>query len=67
MLDAESPALFGRHGDALLDAALFSGNRSVIKSVWIGGWDGVSNGVHPMREGILDRYKFTLNALLRAQ
>jgi formimidoylglutamate deiminase len=67
VLDAESPALYGRQGDALLDAALISGNRSVIKSVWVGGREVVSDGVHPMRDGIFDRYKSTLNALLRAR
>ncbi|HSS64364.1 MAG TPA: formimidoylglutamate deiminase [Gammaproteobacteria bacterium] len=67
VLDAECPALYGRHGDALLDAALFAGDRSVIGSVWVGGREVVSNGAHSMRESIFNRYKSTLDALMRAQ
>lgn len=66
VLDAESPALYGRHGDALLDAAVFCGNRSVIKSVWVAGREVVSEGRHPMRERIFERYRSTLDALARA-
>ncbi len=67
VLDAESPGLYGRHQDALLDAALFAGNRSVIKSVWVGGREVVCNGLHPMRESVFERYKSTVDALVRAQ
>lgn len=67
VLDAESPGLYGRQGDALLDAALFAGNRSVIKSVWVGGREVVCDGVHPIRESVFERYKSTVDALVRAQ
>ncbi len=66
VLDADNPALYGRHGDALLDAAVFAGNRSVVNSVWVAGRETVSEGRHPMRERVFERYRFTLDALARA-
>ncbi len=66
VLDAVSPALYGRHGDALLDAAVFAGNRSVVNSVWVAGRETVSEGRHPMRERVFERYRSTLDALARA-
>ncbi len=66
VLDADSPALYGRHGDALLDAAVFAGNRSVVDSVWVSGRETVSEGRHPMRERVFERYRSTLDALARA-
>lgn len=66
VLDGDSPALYGRHGDALLDAAVFAGNRSVIESVWVAGRETVSEGRHPKRERVFERYRSTLDALARA-
>lgn len=67
VLDAESPGLYGRHGDALLDALLFAGGRNAVKSVWVGGREVVREGMHPMRESVFERYRSTVDALLRAQ
>ena len=67
VLNPESPALYGRQADALLDAALFAGNRNVVKSVWVGGREVVFDGIHPMRESVFGRYRSTVDALLRAQ
>jgi formimidoylglutamate deiminase len=66
VLDAESPSLYGRQGDALLDALLFAGNRNAARSVWVGGREVVSDRMHPMRENIFERYRSTVDALLRA-
>ncbi len=63
VLDKDSPALYGRQEDALLDAAVFAGNRNVVSSVWVGGKEVVSEGRHPMRERIFARYKATIDAL----
>ena len=66
VLDADSPALYGRSGDALLDSAVFAGNRSVVSSVWVAGRETVSEGRHPMRARVFERYRSTLDALARA-
>lgn len=65
VLDADSPGLYGRGGDALLDAALFAGSRTVVKSVWVGGREVVSEGEHPLRNAVFARYKTTMSTLAR--
>jgi formimidoylglutamate deiminase len=67
VLDAESPGLYGRQGDALLDALLFSDSRNAIKSVWVGGREVVCDGTHPLRQRVFDRYRSTVDALAHAR
>jgi formimidoylglutamate deiminase len=67
VLDAENPGLYGRHGDALLDALLFAGGKNAVKSVWVGGREVVCDGIHPMRESVFKRYRSTVDTLLNAQ
>ncbi len=63
VLDADSPGLYRRREDSLLDSALFAGSRIPVKSVWVGGREVVSNGAHPKRERVFARYRDCLDAL----
>lgn len=63
VLNGESPALYGRDGDALLDAALFAANTNVVSSVWVGGRQVVSEGRHVSREDVYARYKTSIQRL----
>ncbi len=65
VLDSDSPGLYARRGDAILDAAVFAGSRRFVDSVWVGGREVVSEGRHPMRAQVFERYKSALDALER--
>jgi formimidoylglutamate deiminase len=65
VLDPEHPVLAGRSGDALLDSWLFSGNRTPVKHVLVGGRWVVRDGRHAEEEAVLERYRRTV-ALLRS-
>jgi formiminoglutamate deiminase len=54
-LDAGSPALAGRAGDALLDAWIFTGAKAV-DHVWSAGRHVVRDGRHVERDRIAARY-----------
>lgn len=63
VLDINSPALCGRRQDALLDSAVFAGNRKVVSSVWVGGKKVVAEGKHPARERIFAQYAAAMDTL----
>lgn len=63
-LDAAHPALVGREGDALLDALVFAGGRSLIDCVWRAGRKRVSQGRHVARDAIVARYGQVLQDLI---
>lgn len=63
-LDAGSLALFGRHGDALLDGWLFSGDDSLVTELWAAGRKVVEAGRHVRRAPIEARYRAALGQLL---
>ncbi|MEM8932015.1 MAG: formimidoylglutamate deiminase [Acidobacteriota bacterium] len=65
-LDTEHPALVGRRGDALLDSWIFSGGRSCVRDVVIGGRHVVADRHHADEEAILDRFRTTLDHLRTA-
>lgn len=57
VLDADHPSLVGRGGDRLLDAWIFSGNRSPVRHVMVAGRWRVRDGRHPDGGEIADRYR----------
>ena len=64
-LNAESPALVAREGDALLDSFVFAGGTRFIDGVWRAGRKLVSEGRHIEREQVATRFQETLRKLLR--
>ena len=63
VLDPEHPVLAGRSGDTLLDSWLFSGNRSPVRHVLVGGRWVVRDGHHDEEEAVLERYRRTVSRL----
>jgi formiminoglutamate deiminase len=64
-LDAENPALFGKTGDAWLDAWIFAGDNSLIRNVWVGGHQVVSDGRHIARQKVTAAYRTSLTRILQ--
>ena len=65
-LDADSPVLAERHGDALLDSFVFGSGNSAIDGVWRAGHKVVTHGAHHAREFIVRRYRGVLARLVHA-
>ncbi|MBZ9675095.1 formimidoylglutamate deiminase [Mesorhizobium sp. ES1-1] len=61
-LDADSPSLAGKTGDAILDAWIFA-NGSKVDCVWVHGEKQVSGGRHARREAIAERFRTVMMAL----
>ncbi|MER9134892.1 formimidoylglutamate deiminase [Mesorhizobium sp. M0830] len=61
-LDAGSPSLAGKTGDAILDAWIFA-NGSKVDCVWVHGQRQVSGGRHARREAIAERFRGVMTAL----
>ncbi|MER8750119.1 formimidoylglutamate deiminase [Mesorhizobium sp. M1050] len=61
-LDAGSPSLAGKTGDAILDAWIFA-NGSKVDCVWVHGQKQVSGGRHARREAIAERFRSVMRAL----
>lgn len=64
-LDQENPALFGKAGDAWLDAWIFAGDNSLVRDVWVGGQHLVRDGRHIARQEVAKGYQASLTAILR--
>ena len=62
-LDADHPLLYGRTGDLLLDALVFSGNANPVQDVMVGGRWLVRDGRHRARAEIASRYRAALRRL----
>jgi formiminoglutamate deiminase len=62
-LDAGHPILAGRKDDAALDSWLFSGDRSIVRDVWVAGRHLVAEGRHHAREGIRNRFAVAMRRL----
>jgi formimidoylglutamate deiminase len=62
-LDLDHPLLYGRTGDLLLDALVFSGNANPIQDVMVGGRWRVRDGRHVDRERIATAYRRTVAQL----
>jgi formimidoylglutamate deiminase len=57
VLDETHPLLYGRAGDTLLDTFIFSGNAPLVRDVFVGGRQLVSEGRHEKEETIAARYR----------
>jgi formimidoylglutamate deiminase len=66
VLDGEHPSLVGRAGDAVLDAHVFSGNVSAVRSVMVGGTWVVRDGRHLKEAAVAERYGRVVARLLAA-
>ncbi|QGW64401.1 formimidoylglutamate deiminase [Lysobacter soli] len=65
VLDTDAPALFGlTQGDAI-DRWIFSGNRPLVRDVYVGGRRVVENGHHLQRVPIAQRYREAMVELMR--
>ena len=63
-LDPEHPSLFGRHGDALLDAWVFSGQGNPVRTVVVGGRAVVEAGRHVAARAIEAAFRAAMRRLL---
>ncbi len=66
VLDENAPELACASVDNLVDRWIFSGNRNLVRDVYVGGKRVVSQGRHLQREAIETRYRAALEELLRA-
>ena len=63
VLDEAAPTLVARDKPAIIDSWLFSGNRSAIRHVMVGGEWRVRDGVHAKRVEIANRYARSVTGL----
>ncbi len=63
-LDPGHPALFGRKGDALLDAWVFSGQGNPVRTVVAGGRAVVEGGRHVAARTVEARFRAAMRRLL---
>jgi len=63
VLDHDAPELAARSADQVLDSWLFSGNRNLVRDVFVGGRQVVAGGRHVDQERIAMRYRRTVEAL----
>ncbi len=64
VLDADHPSLYGRGGDALLDAWLFTAGRDAVRDVWVGGRQVVQDRRHAHETAAAQAYRACLGRLL---
>ncbi|TBW41043.1 formimidoylglutamate deiminase [Siculibacillus lacustris] len=63
VLDADHPALAGRHDDAALDSWIFAAASNPVRDVWVAGRQVVADGRHHARAPIEARGRAALRAL----
>lgn len=63
-LRADHPALYGRDGDALLDAWIFAGSNEVVDCVWARGVKRVADGRHYRRDTVRARFHAAVKRLV---
>jgi formiminoglutamate deiminase len=63
-LNAESPALAGRSGDAILDSWIFGSRLSPVDCVWTSGRKVVTNGRHHQAESVAAEFRRRVEGLL---
>ena len=64
VLDKDAPHFAGMQPQDAIDRWIFSGNRNLVRDVYVGGEPVVRNGVHRDRDGIAARYRDVMRALL---
>ncbi len=62
-LDGGSADLEGLEGDAILDAWIFAGRRSMVRTVWSAGRKVVRDGAHQARPELEELYRRTASRL----
>jgi formimidoylglutamate deiminase len=64
VLDTDAPQLAGVHAGDAVDRWIFSGNRNLVRDVYVGGQRVVHDGVHRDRDAIAARYRDAMRKLL---
>lgn len=64
VLDNDAPQLFGLHADDAIDRWIFSGNRNLVRDVYVGGRRVVEGGHHLQRGEIAARYRAAMARLM---
>jgi len=64
VLDPDCPALFGKHGDLILDAMIFAGNANPVRDVMAGGKWVIQQGRHEAEATVLEGYRAAVHDLL---
>ena len=64
VLDPEHPQLFGRSGDTLVDALIFTGNVNPVKHVLCGGRWVIRSGRHGAEDQIATAYRTAMTRLI---
>jgi len=65
VLDPDAPALFGARPEDAIDRWIFSGNRPMVRDVYVGGRRVVENGLHRQRVEVAQRYRSAMAELMR--
>ena len=63
VLEHAHPRLYRRHRDDLLDSWIFSGNRNLVRDVYVGGVKVIDQGRHAREDEITDNFRATLDRL----
>lgn len=66
VLDTEHPALWEKHGDAVLDGWIFGGDRGVVRDVMVGGNWRVREHRHAGEEAAARAFRASLRDLLQS-
>ena len=66
VLDPDHPQLFGRSGDTLVDALIFSGNVNPVRHVLCGGRWVIRGGRHGAEDRIAATYRTAMSRLMAA-
>lgn len=64
VLDTDAPQFAGVQATDAVDRWIFSGNRNLVRDVFVGGRQWVRNGMHRDREAIATRYRDAMRTLL---
>ena len=64
VLDVEAPLFAGQNAGTFLDSWIFSGNRPVVRDVFVGGAHVVRNGMHGREREIAASYRAAMRRLL---
>lgn len=65
LLDDDAPQLMGATASDIVDRWIFSGNRNLVKDVYVAGERVVADGCHRDRDAIAARYRQAIAALLQ--
>ncbi|MGH8078618.1 MAG: formimidoylglutamate deiminase [Lysobacter sp.] len=64
VLDTDAPQFAGATADDSIDRWIFSGNRNLVREVYVGGQQYVADGRHLDRDAIALRYRKAIRSLL---